>query len=150
MRVPPRVLGPVDDADFRWVVDVGLTGPDKGAGGDYLFVPPVTREPCPRRSEPYGRAAANVSFGSNCVIGGEEFNLIGPWLAGRSPIGTSELIWQILQTAVQPVRSLHNPVGLHKNGSWYRQSYGACRSYIHNSLKLCRLLDRQGCGFCPF
>lgn len=39
-RVPPRVLGPVDDADFRWVTDVGLTGPDKGAGGDYLFVPP--------------------------------------------------------------------------------------------------------------
>ena len=40
MRVPPRVLGPVDDADFRWVTDVGLTGPDKGRGGDYLFVPP--------------------------------------------------------------------------------------------------------------
>src|SRR5215475_7198759 len=40
VRVPPRVLGPVDDADFRWVTDIGLTGPDKGAGGDYLFVPP--------------------------------------------------------------------------------------------------------------
>jgi hypothetical protein len=40
VRVPPRILGPVDDADFRWVIDVGLTGPDKGAGGDYLFVPP--------------------------------------------------------------------------------------------------------------
>lgn len=40
VRVPPRVLGPVDDADFHWVTDVGLTGPDKGAGGDYLFVPP--------------------------------------------------------------------------------------------------------------
>jgi hypothetical protein len=40
VRVPPRILGTVDDADFRWVTDVGLTGPDKGAGGDYLFVPP--------------------------------------------------------------------------------------------------------------
>ena len=40
VRVPPRALGPADDADFRWVTDVGLTGPDKGAGGDYLFVPP--------------------------------------------------------------------------------------------------------------
>ena len=40
VRVPPRVLGAVDDADFRWVVDVGLTGPDKGAGDDYVFVPP--------------------------------------------------------------------------------------------------------------
>ena len=25
---------------FRWVTDVGLTGPDKGKGGKYLFVPP--------------------------------------------------------------------------------------------------------------
>src|SRR5262245_38428758 len=40
VRVPPRVLGTTDDADFRWVIDVGLTGPDKGRGGDYLFVPP--------------------------------------------------------------------------------------------------------------
>jgi hypothetical protein len=38
--VPPGVLGPVDDAYFRWVIDVGLTGPDKGEGGKYLFIPP--------------------------------------------------------------------------------------------------------------
>jgi hypothetical protein len=40
VRIPPRVLGTIDDADFRWVTDVGLTGPDKGRGGDYLLVPP--------------------------------------------------------------------------------------------------------------
>jgi hypothetical protein len=40
LEVPPGVLGPVDDAFFRWVTDVGLTGPDKGQGGKYLFVPP--------------------------------------------------------------------------------------------------------------
>ncbi len=40
VQVPPNVLGPVDDAYFRWVTDVGLTGPDKGQGGKYLFVPP--------------------------------------------------------------------------------------------------------------
>jgi hypothetical protein len=49
VRVPPRVLGPVDDADFRWVTDVGLTGPDKGAGGDYLFVPPGYKGTLPAR-----------------------------------------------------------------------------------------------------
>jgi hypothetical protein len=37
---PPGVLGPVDDAYFRWVTDIGLTGPDQGKGGKYLFVPP--------------------------------------------------------------------------------------------------------------
>jgi hypothetical protein len=25
---------------FRWVTDVGFTGPDKGAGGKYLLLPP--------------------------------------------------------------------------------------------------------------
>ena len=40
MEVPPGVLGPVDDAFFRWVVDVGFTGPDQGQGGKYLFLPP--------------------------------------------------------------------------------------------------------------
>jgi hypothetical protein len=40
VEVPPNVLGPVDDAYFRFVTDVGLTGPDQGKGGKYLFVPP--------------------------------------------------------------------------------------------------------------
>jgi hypothetical protein len=38
VEVPPGVLGPVDDAYFRFVTDVGQTGPDKGNGGKYLFV----------------------------------------------------------------------------------------------------------------
>jgi hypothetical protein len=40
LEIPPEVLGPLDDAWFRWVTDVGLTGPDKGAGGKYLLLPP--------------------------------------------------------------------------------------------------------------
>jgi hypothetical protein len=40
LQVPSGVLGPVDDAFFRWVTDIGLTGPDRGKGGHYLFVPP--------------------------------------------------------------------------------------------------------------
>ena len=42
VEVPPEVLGPMDDAWFRWVADVGITGPDKGKGGKYLLLPPVT------------------------------------------------------------------------------------------------------------
>src|SRR5262245_23197377 len=40
VQIPSGVLGPVDDAYFRFVTDLGLTGPDKGKGGKYLFVPP--------------------------------------------------------------------------------------------------------------
>jgi hypothetical protein len=47
MEVPTGVLGPVDDADFRWVTDIGLTGPDAGKGGKYLFVPPGYKEALP-------------------------------------------------------------------------------------------------------
>jgi hypothetical protein len=47
MEVPTGVLGPVDDADFRWVTDIGLTGPDAGKGGKYLFSPPGWKDPLP-------------------------------------------------------------------------------------------------------
>jgi hypothetical protein len=40
LEIPPEVLGPIDDAWFRWVSGVGITGPDKGKGGKYLLLPP--------------------------------------------------------------------------------------------------------------
>lgn len=40
VEVPPKVLGLVNDMWYRWVTDLGITGPDKGKGGKYLFLPP--------------------------------------------------------------------------------------------------------------
>lgn len=40
VEIPGPVLGSLDDAFFRFVSDVGLTGPDKGKGGKYLFIGP--------------------------------------------------------------------------------------------------------------
>ncbi|HLA57113.1 MAG TPA: DUF1254 domain-containing protein, partial [Puia sp.] len=40
LEIPPMVLGPIDDALFNWVSDIGITGPDKGKGGKYLLLPP--------------------------------------------------------------------------------------------------------------
>ena len=41
VEVPPGVgPGPVNDAYFRFVVDMGAPGPDKGKGGKYLILPP--------------------------------------------------------------------------------------------------------------
>ncbi len=40
IEAPPKVLGAIDDFWFRWVGDVGETGPDKGKGGKYLVLPP--------------------------------------------------------------------------------------------------------------
>jgi hypothetical protein len=35
-----RLVGAVDDAFFRWVTDLGATGPNQGKGGKYVFVGP--------------------------------------------------------------------------------------------------------------
>ncbi len=46
-EVPPKLLGTLDDMWFRWVTDVGLPGPDRGAGGKYLILPPGYDGPVP-------------------------------------------------------------------------------------------------------
>jgi hypothetical protein len=40
VQIPPKVLGAINDFWYRWVSDVGITGPDKGLGGKYLILPP--------------------------------------------------------------------------------------------------------------
>jgi hypothetical protein len=40
MEAPPKMLGFAMDALQRYLVDIGLPGPDKGKGGKYLFLPP--------------------------------------------------------------------------------------------------------------
>jgi hypothetical protein len=40
VETPPLSLGAFDDMWFRWVIDFGLPGPDRGTGGKYLLVPP--------------------------------------------------------------------------------------------------------------
>ncbi|NQU37097.1 MAG: DUF1254 domain-containing protein, partial [Actinobacteria bacterium] len=41
VQIPPGCgPGTVNDAWFRFVTDMGAPGPDRGAGGDYLIVPP--------------------------------------------------------------------------------------------------------------
>ena len=47
LEVPPQVLGTVQDAWFRWVIDIGMPGPDRGEGGKYLIVPPGYDGPLP-------------------------------------------------------------------------------------------------------
>jgi len=48
VEVPPKVLGGINDMWFRWVIDVGITGPDKGKGGKYLLLPPGYQGQAPK------------------------------------------------------------------------------------------------------
>ena len=38
--LPPRMLGILDDMAFLYITDLGMAGPDKGAGGKFLVLPP--------------------------------------------------------------------------------------------------------------
>ena len=40
VETPPGALGTFDDMWFRWVIDFGRPGPDRGEGGKYLLVGP--------------------------------------------------------------------------------------------------------------
>jgi hypothetical protein len=59
IEVPPGVLGALDDMYFRYIVDIGAAGPDKGEGGKYLVLPPGYEGDVPEgyfvvRSRTYG------------------------------------------------------------------------------------------------
>ena len=47
LEVPPGGLGTIDDYWFRWVIDIGPPGPDRGEGGKYLVLPPGYDGPVP-------------------------------------------------------------------------------------------------------
>jgi hypothetical protein len=46
-EAPPGSLGLIDDMWFRWVIDFGGPGPDRGEGGRYLILPPGYDGPVP-------------------------------------------------------------------------------------------------------
>src|SRR6266851_4660249 len=64
MQMPPNVLGPVNDAYFRYVTDVGLVGRDEGKGGKYLLVPPGYKGVLPKE----GYFVANSRTNGNLVF----------------------------------------------------------------------------------
>jgi hypothetical protein len=46
-EAPPKSLGTLDDFWWRWVIDFGFPGPDRGEGGKYLLLPPDYHGPLP-------------------------------------------------------------------------------------------------------
>ena len=40
LETPPKALGTLDDAWWRWIIDFGAPGPDRGEGGRFLILPP--------------------------------------------------------------------------------------------------------------
>ena len=60
LETPPKFLGAVQDAWFRWVIDLGAPGPDRGEGGKYLIVRPDYTGPLPEGGFFVARARTNT------------------------------------------------------------------------------------------
>ena len=63
LEAPPKSLGTIDDLWFRWVIDFGLPGPDRGEGGKYLILPPGYDGPLPEGGFFVARARPPASCG---------------------------------------------------------------------------------------
>ncbi len=65
LETPPKFLGALQDAWFRWVIDLGGPGPDRGEGGKYLIVGQGYTGPLPQGGFFVARARTNsiVWFG---------------------------------------------------------------------------------------
>jgi len=66
LEVPPKSLGAINDMWYRWVIDLGITGPDKGTGGKYLILPPGYKGDASRK-------------GYVSVVQSPTFNIWLPW-----------------------------------------------------------------------
>jgi hypothetical protein len=97
LEVPPKVLGAINDMWYRWVVDLGITGPDKGAGGKYLILPPGYKGDVSRE-------------GYVTVVQSPTFSLWTPWrsfLVDGDPKPGVELVKKF--TKVYPPSQAANP-----------------------------------------
>jgi hypothetical protein len=63
VEAPPKMLGFAMDALHRYLVDIGIAGPDKGQGGKYLFLPPGYAGPVPEGYFVVKSPTFTVSFG---------------------------------------------------------------------------------------
>ena len=70
VEVPAKVLGLLNDMWYHFVTDIGMVGPDKGAGGKYLILPPGYKGEVPQgyfvvRSQTYSNWIAWRTFLEN-------------------------------------------------------------------------------------
>jgi hypothetical protein len=112
---PSGLLGTIDDMWFNWITDIGLPGPDRGAGGRYLIVGPGYDGPLPdsgfhvfhartTRVTALGRGfmvdndpkvpaeAIRNGVRLSPYVPGAQGTAIGTFLAGRAPLGAAPAV----------------------------------------------------------
>lgn len=96
VEVPPGCgPGTVNDAWFRFVIDMGMPGPDKGKGGKYLIVPPGYKG-----EEPEGYFVAKSPTYVNAII-------LRGFLVDGKPDAATAMFKQGIK--IYPLASAQNP-----------------------------------------
>ena len=62
VETPPQALGVFDDMWWRWIIDFGLPGPDRGEGGRFLLVGPGYDGPLPDSGYHVGHSRTTRAF----------------------------------------------------------------------------------------
>jgi len=115
--------GTTDDANFRWVIDVGLTGPDKGTGGDYLFVPPRYKGSLPATGYHVAKPRTN-----RLLVFYRAFVEKGDIAAAVSALKAKAAIFPLSQAAKLPVTNFVDISGVKLN-TISANDYGSPRSW---------------------
>ncbi|MFZ0791677.1 MAG: DUF1254 domain-containing protein [Chromatiaceae bacterium] len=98
LEVPPKSLGAINDMWYRWVIDLGITGPDKGAGGKYLMLPPGYKGDVSR--EGYVSVVQSPTF--NIWIPWRTFVVEGDWKASVDHVKKYAKVYPPSQAANPP------------------------------------------------
>ena len=112
VEVPPKSLGSFDDMWFRWIIDAGAPGPDRGEGGKYLIVPPDYAGPLPEGGFYVGhsRTVRALYFGRSFlenddpkpVVAKVKQTLIYPYTSGGAGTSIATALEGNVKLAVPP------------------------------------------------
>jgi len=109
VEIPPKVLGLIDDFWYRWVVDIGITGPDRGAGGKYLILPPGYKGEVPT-----GYHVVRPSTYGNWLVF-RAFVVDGSTKPGVESVKKHLKIYQLADAANPPAMKFVNASGIPSN-----------------------------------
>jgi hypothetical protein len=109
VEIPPGVLGLADDHWMRHISDMGLSGPDKGSGGKYVFLPPDYQGQTP---DGYF-VARSRTFNMACGLRG--FTIKGDTRPAVEAFHKQFKIYPLDQAAGPPPTKIINGSGLYLN-----------------------------------
>jgi len=109
LEIPPKVLGLADDAWMRFVIDMGMTGPDKGEGGKFLFLPPGYRGDVPTGYFVARPRTYSVTYGLR------GFTVKGDTTPAVEAFRKYFRVYQLAQAANPPETKIINGSGLYFN-----------------------------------